>query len=80
MSGSIAERTNVDTYLFFSFLMTSLVFPVACAWTWGNGWLYQIGFIDFAGSGIVHLIGALPGLVGTLFLGPRLGIYDLDLL
>ena len=53
--------------------MTSLVFPIACAWTWGDGWLSRLGYLDFAGSGVVHLVGGIPGLIGTIILGPRLG-------
>lgn len=75
MVGSLAERTYVDTYVMYSFLMTGLIFPIACAWTWGQGWLNDIGFHDYAGSGVIHLVGGIPGLIGTIILGPRLGIY-----
>lgn len=55
--------------------MTGVVFPVASAWIWGGGWLSVFGFKDFAGAGVVHLLGGVCGLVGTVILGPRLGLY-----
>lgn len=69
----MAERTFIDTYAFFNFLMASFTYPVAASWIWGNGWLHQLGFIDFAGSGVVHMLGGVTGLIGTIILGPRLG-------
>ncbi len=75
MAGSLAERTFVDTYMFFAFLMTGFVYPVAAAWIWGGGWLKVIGFQDFAGAGVVHLLGGTCGFVGTVILGPRLGVF-----
>ena len=53
--------------------MTGFVYPVVVAWTWGNGWLNELGFKDFAGSGVVHLTGGISGLVGALIVGPRIG-------
>lgn len=73
VSGSIAERTQLQVYVVFSAYMTGFVYPVIVAWTWGNGWLQQLGFKDFAGSGIVHLTGGISGLVGSLIVGPRIG-------
>lgn len=54
-------------------MLTGIIFPIACSWTWGGGWLYVFGFKDFAGAGIIHMIGGVCGLVGTVLLGPRLG-------
>ena len=53
--------------------MIGLIYPVIVAWTWGEGWLSNLGYLDYAGSGIVHLTGGVAGLVGTLIIGPRIG-------
>ena len=73
VSGSLAERVNINCYLFFSFLMTGFIYPVVVAWTWGQGYLTTLGFTDFAGSGIVHLTGGVAGFVGAAICGARLG-------
>jgi len=75
VAGSLAERTFVDTYMFFALLITGFVYPVAAAWIWGGGWLKVLGFRDFAGAGVVHLLGGVCGMVGTIILGPRLGVF-----
>ena len=62
-----------DTYLAFSLLMVTLIYPVSCAWVWGDGWLSALEFHDYAGSGVVHLVGGVAGLVQTIMLGPRIG-------
>ena len=72
----MAERVKGPTYAAFAFVMTSLIYPIVVAWTWGGGWLYAtygVGVMDFAGSGIVHLTGGAAGLAGTIVLGPRKG-------
>ena len=56
--------------------MTGIIYPVVVAWTWGAGWLYEMGFSDFAGSGVVHLTGGIAGLAGAAICGPRLGRFD----
>ena len=56
--------------------MTGFIYPVIVAWTWGAGWLYEMGFADFAGSGVVHLTGGIAGLAGAAIAGPRLGRFD----
>lgn len=76
VSGSLAERVNIYSYLLFSFFMTGFIYPTIVAWTWGSGWLYEMGYSDFAGSGIVHLTGGIAGLVGAIICGPRIGKYD----
>ena len=53
--------------------MLGLIYPVIVAWTWGEGWLSKLGYIDYAGSGIVHLTGGVSGLIGAIMLGPRIG-------
>ena len=75
VSGSLAERTFLDTYLIYSLLMTTIIFPITSAWVWGGGWLQELGFKDFAGGTAVHLIGGLSGLIGAIILGPRAGKY-----
>eukprot|EP00490_Sorites_sp_Unknown_P000494 CAMPEP_0114664548 /NCGR_PEP_ID=MMETSP0191-20121206/29017_1 /TAXON_ID=126664 /ORGANISM="Sorites sp." /LENGTH=527 /DNA_ID=CAMNT_0001906999 /DNA_START=42 /DNA_END=1625 /DNA_ORIENTATION=+ len=76
VSGAVAERVKSPTYAAFAFCMTSFIYPVVVAWTWGGGWLSEIfgvGYMDFAGSGVVHLCGGVAGLCGTTILGPRKG-------
>ena len=75
VSGSLAERTYLDTYLIYSFIMTAFIYPIAAGWVWGGGWLAELGFLDFAGSGVVHMTGGVAGLVGTIILGPRTGFF-----
>mmetsp|Transcript_4543 Transcript_4543/g.7731 ORF Transcript_4543/g.7731 Transcript_4543/m.7731 type:complete len:142 (+) Transcript_4543:468-893(+) len=53
--------------------MTGFIYPTIVAWTWGEGWLFKLGFVDFAGSGVVHLTGGIAGLTSAYFCGPRLG-------
>lgn len=71
VSGSLAERTKLPTYILFSGIMTGLIYPVVVSWTWGGGWLGQNDFADFAGTGIVHMVGGVAGFVGTAIIGPR---------
>jgi Amt family ammonium transporter len=72
----MAERTKFKAYLFYSFIITLIIYPVAGHWIWGGGWLSQIGFLDFAGSTAVHSVGAWAGLVGAAVVGPRFGRYS----
>lgn len=71
--GTMLDRTKFIGYIIFAVVFTGLIYPTVAHWTWGGGWLYQDGFLDFAGSSIVHLQGATAALVGTLILGPRIG-------
>jgi len=73
VSGSLAERTQLPAYFLFSILMTGFIYPVVLAWTWGGGWLGQLGFHDFAGTGIVHMVGGVAGFMGALVIRPRHG-------
>ncbi|TNJ45349.1 ammonium transporter [Tamlana fucoidanivorans] len=76
VSGAIAGRTKYTTYIIFSLIMTAVIYPIAGGWQWnGDGWLAQMGFIDFAGSSIVHAVGGWAALVGAALVGPRLGKY-----
>ena len=71
--GSMLDRTKFVAYIGFGVLYAGLIYPIVAHWTWGGGWLADRGFLDFAGSSIVHLQGALAALAGTLILGPRIG-------
>ena len=75
ISGAVAERFKFNTYLILSAFMTGIVYPVIGHWVWGGGWLSQIGFSDFAGSGAVHMCGGIAALVATVGVGPRIGKY-----
>ncbi len=75
VSGAMAERTKFNAYLVFSLVVSVLIYPVSGHWTWGGGWLSELGFIDFAGSTIVHSVGGWIGLTGAAILGPRIGKY-----
>ncbi len=71
--GTMLDRTKFPAYIIFAVVFTGLIYPTVAHWTWGGGWLAQRGFLDFAGSSIVHLQGALAALAGTLLLGARIG-------
>ena len=78
VSGAVAERMKLWSFLVFAVVMTSFIYPVQGYWKWGGGWLDEIGFNDFAGSGVVHLCGASAALAGVLLLGARKGKYGKD--
>ncbi len=73
VSGLVAERVKFGEFVVFSLILTAFIYPVAGSWQWNGGWLSEAGFIDFAGSSIVHSVGAWAGLVGAVLLGPRIG-------
>ncbi len=75
VSGAVAERMKLWSFLAFSVVLTALIYPVEGYWTWGGGFLSEMGFSDFAGSGIVHMAGASAALAGVLLLGARKGKY-----
>ncbi|GAB6064830.1 ammonium transporter [Deferrisoma palaeochoriense] len=80
VSGAVAERMKFSVYLVFSALMTMVVYPVFGSWAWGSlykgaGWLEGLGFIDFAGSTVVHSVGGWAALAGAIVVGPRIGKY-----
>ena len=76
VSGAIAGRTKFETYAIFTVIMTAIIYPISGGWQWqGSGWLTELGFIDFAGSSIVHGVGGFAALVGAYMVGPRLGKY-----
>ena len=73
VSGAIAERVKMWAFFAFTLILTAFIYPIVGAWHWGQGWLYQEGFVDFAGSTIVHSTGGWAALAGLLIIGPRLG-------
>ena len=75
VSGAVAERMKLWSFFLFTIVLTGFTYPVQGFWKWGGGWLDQLGFQDFAGSGVVHLCGAAAALAGVLVLGPRKGKY-----
>jgi ammonium transporter, Amt family len=75
VSGAVAERTKFNAYIIFTVVITVFIYPISGHWKWGGGWLDQLGFLDFAGSTLVHSVGAWVGLAGAIVLGPRLGKY-----
>ena len=78
VSGLVAERIKFGEFVIFALVLTAFIYPVAGSWEWNGGWLNSVGnkeFIDFAGSSIVHSVGAWAGLVGAMLLGPRIGKY-----
>jgi len=78
VSGAVAERMKLWSFLAFAVVMTGFIYPVQGFWKWGGGFLDAMGFADFAGSGVVHLTGATAALAGVLLLGPRMGKYGKD--
>lgn len=76
VSGAVAERMKLWAFLIFAVVMCGVIYPVQGMWKWGAGFLDAGGYLDFAGSGIVHLAGATAALAGVLLLGPRKGKYD----
>lgn len=84
VSGAIAERTQFKAYILVSILVSAFIYPISGSWTWNGlyadtkGWLENLGFIDFAGSTVVHSVGGWIGLAGAIVVGPRLGKYSED--
>lgn len=76
VSGGMAERTKFGMYILVSILVSVLIYPVEGHWTWGGGWLAEMGFHDFAGSTVVHACGGVIALAGAMILGPRIGKYS----
>ncbi len=75
VSGAVAERMKLWAFLSFAVVFTGFIYPVQGFWKWGGGFLHQLGFLDFAGSGVVHMAGATAALSGVLLLGARKGKY-----
>lgn len=78
VSGTVAERVKVFPFLIFTVLLTGIIYPIQGSWTWGGGWLSEMGFSDFAGSTIVHSVGGWAALAGAIIIGARKGKYGSD--
>ena len=78
VSGAMAERVKLWSFFIFVIVLTAVIYPIVGAWTWGGGWLADMGFSDFAGSTIVHSAGGWAALAGIILMGPRLGKYRSD--
>ena len=77
VSGAMAERTKFLTYCIYSFVISLIIYPIEAHWVWGGtAWLTDLGFTDFAGSAVIHMVGGVTGFIGACFLGPRIGKYD----
>lgn len=76
VSGAMAERTKFLSYCIYSAVISAVVYPIEAGWVWnGQGWLAQLGFVDFAGSAVIHMVGGIAALIGAILLGPRIGKY-----
>jgi len=78
VSGAMAERTRFISYCVYSGIISAVIYPIEAHWTWGGGWLSQIGFHDFAGSNCIHMVGGICALIGAAMLGPRIGKFTRD--
>ncbi len=84
VAGAVAERMKITAYLAYSFILGAIIYPIYGHWVWGGGWLSTIsiggatGVIDFAGSGVVHMVGGLTALIAAAMVGPRLGKFNKD--
>lgn len=75
VSGAMAERTKFASYCIYSLVISAVVYPIEAHWIWGGGWLAQLGFVDFAGSCAIHMVGGISAIIGAIILGPRIGKY-----
>ena len=78
VSGAMAERTKFLSYCIYSGVISAVIYPIEAHWTWGGGWLAQMGFHDFAGSNCIHMVGGISALIGAAILGPRIGKFIKD--
>jgi Amt family ammonium transporter len=78
VSGTVAERIKLWPFLIFTIILTAVIYPLQASWSWGGGFLSEMGFSDFAGSTIVHSVGGWAALTGAIILGPRIGKYSKD--
>lgn len=76
VAGGVAERMKFSAYLLYTIPISALIYPIVGHWVWGGGWLSEFGFYDFAGSTVVHAVGGVAALVGSVMLGPRIGKFD----
>ena len=78
VSGAMAERTKFLSYCVYSAVISAVIYPIEAHWTWGGGWLAQLGFHDFAGSNCIHMVGGICALIGAAIVGPRIGKFTRD--
>ncbi|MGB1080640.1 MAG: ammonium transporter [Flavobacteriaceae bacterium] len=78
VSGAVAERIRLEAFMLFAVLYVGIIYPIYGSWTWGGGWLAEMGFSDFAGSTIVHSVGGWAALIVIYFLGARIGKFNSD--
>jgi Amt family ammonium transporter len=78
VSGAMAGRVRFTSYLIYTPFITGLIYPIVTHWVWGGGWLAELGYFDFAGSGVVHMLGGVCALAGVIVLGPRIGRFGED--
>ncbi len=84
VAGAVAERMKITAYLAYSFIIGAIIYPIYGKWVWGGGWLSTltimdtVGVRDFAGSGVVHMVGGLAALIGAAMVGPRIGKFNAD--
>ena len=78
VSGAMAERTKFITYCIYSAVISGIIYPIEAHWTWGNGFLVNMGFHDYAGSNCIHMVGGICALIGAAILGPRIGKFVKD--
>jgi len=79
VSGAVAERVQFRAYFVYSAALSAVIYPIVVSWVWaGDGWLFDLGFVDLAGSAVVHAVGGTAALIGALILGPRIGRFDED--
>ncbi len=76
VSGAMAERTKFLSYCIYSAVISAVIYPIEAHWIWGGGWLAQLGFIDFAGSTAIHMVGGVCAIIGAKMVGPRIGKFD----
>lgn len=78
VSGAMAERTKFSAYCLYSGIISAVVYPIEAGWVWGasgEGWLQKLGYVDFAGSTVIHMVGGVAALIGAIIVGPRIGKY-----
>lgn len=78
VSGAMAERTKFSTYCLYSAIISGIIYPIEAHWTWGGGFLAEMGFHDYAGSNCIHMVGGICALIGAAMLGPRIGKFTKD--
>lgn len=78
VSGAMAERTKFSTYCIYSGIISLVIYPIEAHWIWGGGWLSQLGFVDFAGSTAIHMVGGIAALIGASMEGARIGKFTKD--